>query len=202
MIWPKSFKPFILLCTAAVSCSLFPRFCAGQRSNSSTSSCSTFGSCGSFGLCNSQSSPICSCLQGFVPSNTEEWDAGNWTNGCMRRIHLKCEENNGTSNGTREDGFLKLQSLKIPGYSDRWVGPENECGGRCLSNCSCIAYGFDVGIGCMFWRGTLMDIQKFPTGSASSGSDLYIRLAISELGELFLAFFDNVLFVSRVYFIC
>ncbi|KZV55195.1 hypothetical protein F511_12782 [Dorcoceras hygrometricum] len=157
------------------------RFHVGQGSNSSTNSCTTYGKCGSFGLCNSQNSPICSCLPGFVPNNIQEWDAGNWTNGCMRRIHMKCEDNNGTNNGIREDGFLKLQSLKIPGYSDRWVGPENECGGRCLSNCSCMAYGFDVGIGCMFWRGTLMDIQKFPTGSASTGSDLYIRLAISEL---------------------
>ncbi|KAI3473472.1 hypothetical protein Pfo_031385 [Paulownia fortunei] len=69
--------------------------------------------------------------------------------------------------------------MKISGYSDRWFGPQNQCGGRCLRNCSCIAYGFDVGIGCMFWSGTLIDIQKFPSGSG--GSDLYIRVANSEL---------------------
>ncbi|KAL0305846.1 UNVERIFIED_CONTAM: G-type lectin S-receptor-like serine/threonine-protein kinase [Sesamum radiatum] len=70
--------------------------------------------------------------------------------------------------------------MKISGYSARWFGPEDQCQGRCLTNCSCIAYGFDVGIGCMFWSGPLIDVQIFPGGS---GSDLYIRVANSELGK-------------------
>ncbi|KAK4439264.1 G-type lectin S-receptor-like serine/threonine-protein kinase [Sesamum alatum] len=162
--------------------SFLPRFCTPQGNNTSTSSnsCETYGKCGPFGSCNSQDSPICTCLRGFYPMNNQEWSSGNWSSGCVRRVPLNCEGNNGTSNGSGEDGFLKLEKMKISGYSARWVGPQDQCEGRCLGNCSCIAYGFDNGIGCMFWSGTLIDIQIFPSGS---GSDLYIRMAKSELAR-------------------
>ncbi|KAL6546692.1 hypothetical protein OROMI_022413 [Orobanche minor] len=160
---------------------LCPDFGAAQGNGSSGNPCDTYGRCGAFGICNSQNSPICSCLQGFYPRNSAEWDSGNWTSGCDRRVPLNCDGNNGTANAGREDSFLRLPRMKMSGYSDRWPGSEDQCQGRCLSNCSCIAYGFDIGIRCMFWsNGTLIDIQKFPSGSG--GSDLHIRLADSELG--------------------
>ncbi|KAI3466616.1 hypothetical protein Pfo_023279 [Paulownia fortunei] len=177
MIRDKNHRPLLLL-TVIILYSFYPRFCTAQNNSSSSNTCETYGRCGAFGSCNSQDSPLCTCLQGFDPNNEQEWAAGNWTSGCVRRVSLSCEGNNGTTNGSREDGFLKLQMMKISGYSSRWFGPENQCEGRCLRNCSCIAYAFDVGIGCMFWSGTLMDTQKFPSGS---GSDLYIRVANSEL---------------------
>ncbi|XP_051125772.1 G-type lectin S-receptor-like serine/threonine-protein kinase At1g11330 isoform X2 [Andrographis paniculata] len=161
----------LVLFSATVVAAIWPRVCTAQENNT----CDTHARCGAFGSCNSHDSPICSCLQGFYPRNAQEWDAGNWTSGCVRKVPLNCESNN----GGREDAFLRLQEMKISGYSDRWFGPAVQCEGRCLSNCSCIAYGYDVGIGCMFWRGALMDIQKFPSGSA--GSDLHIRVASSEL---------------------
>ncbi|KAK6120846.1 hypothetical protein DH2020_045411 [Rehmannia glutinosa] len=81
--------------------------------------------------------------------NQGEWDSGNWTSGCVRRVPLSCEGNNGITNGGREeDGFLRLPRMKMSGYSDRWSGTEDQCEGRCLSNCSCIAYGFDDEIRC------------------------------------------------------
>ncbi|KAK6145652.1 hypothetical protein DH2020_022472 [Rehmannia glutinosa] len=121
---------------------------------------------------------------GFEPENKQEWDSGNWTSGCVRKIPLNCRGNNNIStsnNGSREDGFLKIQSIKVPGYSTRWFGPEKECPGLCLMNCSCIAYAHDSDLGCMFWNSTLFDIQKFPIGLSSS--DLYFRVANSELGK-------------------
>ncbi|XP_051128578.1 G-type lectin S-receptor-like serine/threonine-protein kinase At1g11330 [Andrographis paniculata] len=147
--------------------------CAAQ----SRDSCDAFGRCGPFGSCDQHDSPICSCLQGFDPRNNREWDAGNWSSGCVRKVSLNC---GGTANGGKADGFLRLGMMKITGYSDRWIGPEDQCEGRCLMNCSCVAYAFDVGIGCMFWTGTLIDVQKFASGS---GSDLHIRVANSELGQ-------------------
>ncbi|RVW76141.1 G-type lectin S-receptor-like serine/threonine-protein kinase [Vitis vinifera] len=42
-----------------------------------------------------------------------------------------------------------------------------------------MAYSYYTGIGCMSWSGNLIDVQKF----GSSGTDLYIRVAYSELAE-------------------
>ncbi|KAG8385650.1 hypothetical protein BUALT_Bualt03G0067200 [Buddleja alternifolia] len=178
---PAEIPSFLLfLFTAIIAlCAFSSRFCIAQVNSSSSNSCATYGRCGYYGSCNSLNSPICTCLRGFDPRNKQEWDTGNWTSGCVRRVPLNCESNNGST--TRVDGFLKLQMMKISVYSDRWSGPEGECEGRCLRNCSCMAYGYDVGIGCMFWSGSLIDVQNFPS---SSGSDLYIRVANSELGIL------------------
>ena len=59
--------------------------------NAVKSECDVYGTCGAFGSCNSQTSPFCSCLPGFEPKNTEEWNRGNWTSGCLRRTPLQCE---------------------------------------------------------------------------------------------------------------
>ncbi|CAI9756534.1 unnamed protein product [Fraxinus pennsylvanica] len=136
------------------------------------------GTCGQFGNCDSQNSPICTCLQGFYPKDEGEWKAENWTSGCVRRRQLQCETNNGSNSGNKEDRFWKLEMTKVPDYGDRQPGRESECEGLCLKNCSCIAYAHDAGIGCMFWTGSLVNIQKF-----SGGSDLFIRLANSEFGH-------------------
>ena len=47
-------------------------------------------SVGAFGSCDPQNSPICSCIHGFEPKNTEEWNRENWTSGCVRRTSLQC----------------------------------------------------------------------------------------------------------------
>jgi hypothetical protein len=144
--------------------------------------CDVYGRCGAFGSCNSKNSPICSCLRGFEPKNAEEWNRGNWTSGCVRRTPLQCERmNNGSERGKKE-GFLKLTMMKVPDLEDWSSDFEEKCGTQCLENCSCIAYAFDSGIGCMTWTRSLIDVQKFSTG----GADLYVRLAYSELGGLFL----------------
>ncbi|KAL2335934.1 hypothetical protein Fmac_010380 [Flemingia macrophylla] len=149
------------------------------------SDCDVYGMCGPFGVCNSKSSPICTCLRVFEPRNKGEWDRRNWSSGCIRRETLQCERvKNGSKDG-KQDEFLKLQMAKVP---DRALGSptkdgspsgDGDCRTLCFSNCSCIAFAFESGVGCILWSSELHDIQTFSDG----GVDLYIRLAYTELGE-------------------
>ncbi|KAL2248563.1 UNVERIFIED_CONTAM: G-type lectin S-receptor-like serine/threonine-protein kinase [Sesamum indicum] len=161
--------------------SFCPRFSSAQGNNNATrNACESYGECGAFGSCNSEVSPICACLRGFEPSNKQEWDSGNWSRGCVRSVALNCQES--TSDGRRKDGFVKIDMVKVPVYAQRWFGSKSECPRLCLKDCSCVAYGHNSDLGCMFWNNTLMDIRKFQSGSGS-GSDLYLRVANSELGK-------------------
>ncbi|RYR10591.1 hypothetical protein Ahy_B05g079027 [Arachis hypogaea] len=142
-----------------------------------SSVCDVYGECGPFGICDPKNSPICSCLRGFEPKNAQEWNKQNWSSGCVRKKPLQCDErvrNNGSS-----DGFVKLQNVKVPDFSQWLSSIAYDCRTECLANCSCIAYTYDSGIGCMLWCGNLMDIQQFSMG----GIDLYIRVSSSELEE-------------------
>ncbi|CAI9756532.1 unnamed protein product [Fraxinus pennsylvanica] len=142
--------------------------------------CDVYGTCGPFGSCNALSSPICSCLRGFQPKNSEEWGSGNWSGGCVRSKPLLCDRNNNTSSGGKEDGFLRLLSMKVPDFPEQGPSrPVEECRSLCSMNCSCIAYARDTNLGCMFWSQELIDVQQF----SNVGEDLYIRLASSELDE-------------------
>ncbi|CAN4122493.1 unnamed protein product [Withania somnifera] len=96
--------------------------------------------------------------------------------GCIRRTPLNCQ------NG---DGFLKYTGIKLPDtqYSRFDVSMSlQECEKVCLKNCSCMAYSnLDIrngGSGCLLWYGDLIDIRELP-----GGEDIYIRMAISELGS-------------------
>ncbi|KAJ6416472.1 hypothetical protein OIU84_002351 [Salix udensis] len=116
--------------------------------------CDFYGKCGAFGRCDAQNSPICRCLDG-----------------------------NGSEVG-KEDGFMKLETMKVPTFAEYWSylpssGYEQACKDECLKNCSCVAYSYYNGFGCMAWTGNLIDIQKFP----EEGTDLNIRLAYTELGN-------------------
>ncbi|KAL5178312.1 G-type lectin S-receptor-like serine/threonine-protein kinase [Glycine soja] len=148
---------------------------------SQESDCDVYGMCGPFTSCNAQSSPICSCLKGFEPRNKEEWNRQNWTGGCVRRTQLQCErvKDHNTSRDTKEDGFLKLQMVKVPDFPEGSPVEPDICRSQCLENCSCVAYTHDDGIGCMSWTGNLLDIQQFSEG----GLDLYIRVAHTELDK-------------------
>eukprot|EP00262_Sarcandra_glabra_P019533 TRINITY_DN7388_c0_g1_i1.p1 TRINITY_DN7388_c0_g1~~TRINITY_DN7388_c0_g1_i1.p1 ORF type:complete len:479 (+),score=50.48 TRINITY_DN7388_c0_g1_i1:55-1491(+) len=139
--------------------------------------CEIYGKCGPFGICNVLDSPICSCLEGFEPRNGEEWKMENWSGGCVRRTELGCGGN--SSSGGR-DGFLRIGEVKSPDKSYWRVGvDEEDCEVFCLNNCTCWAYAYVSGIGCMHWGGDLVDIQLF---SGLGRNDLFVRLASSELG--------------------
>ncbi|KAL2933859.1 hypothetical protein RDABS01_016978 [Bienertia sinuspersici] len=136
--------------------------------------CDLYGNCGAFGTCNPLSTPVCKCLKGFAPKSTEEWKKGNWSSGCVRGASLQCG-----IEGRKQDGFSKLRNVKVPDHTEWSVGLNQvECRTQCLKNCSCLAYAYDAGAGCMYWSTDLIDIQEFPSG----GLDLYLRLPHSELG--------------------
>ncbi|CAM8921507.1 unnamed protein product [Rhodiola kirilowii] len=145
------------------------------------SECDVYAKCGVFGICNANKFPVCSCVRGFEPENAGEWKAGNRTSGCRRASQLKCDRiRNVTGQASDEDdGFLKLQKVKVPDRTEWWPYSEINCSSNCLKNCSCIAYSFDRGIGCMTWSGGLIDVQEF----AAVGTDLYLRVAHSELSK-------------------
>lgn len=137
--------------------------------------CDFYGKCGEFSSCNPLKSPICQCLRGFTPKNAGEWSSGNWSSGCVRETPLQC----GTGE-KQQDGFLVLSRVKIPDLTEWLAGlSKSDCKTQCLENCSCLAYAYDVGAGCMYWSRDLIDIQELP----SDGVDLYIRLPVSELGN-------------------
>jgi hypothetical protein len=148
------------------------------------SECDVYGICGTFATCNSLSSPICSCLRGFEPRNIGEWNRKNWTGGCIRRTPLQCERVDNKTASRKEDGFLKLQIIKVPDFAEGLTVTSDICRNLCLKNCSCLAYSHNDGIGCMSWTENLLDIQQLQIG----GLDLYVRVAYAELGTLYALF--------------
>ncbi|KAK4587978.1 hypothetical protein RGQ29_019110 [Quercus rubra] len=142
--------------------------------------CDVYGKCGAFGTCDPKNTPICSCFQGFEPNNLEEWNQGNWTSGCVRRAQLQCERVNTGGEEGKKDEFLKLKMMKVPDIAVWSSATEKKCGEQCLENCSCIAYAYETGVGCMSWTDKVIDAQQF----SSLGVDLYIRVAYSELDKV------------------
>ncbi|XP_048132046.1 G-type lectin S-receptor-like serine/threonine-protein kinase At1g61370 isoform X2 [Rhodamnia argentea] len=144
--------------------------------------CEMYGTCGLFGVCNSLNSPICRCIDGFVPKSNGEWNNGNWTGGCARETELNCQKNTSTSAPTnvKKDAFWQMSRMKLPDSGDYLsdIGDQEGCESWCLSNCSCLAYSYVGTIGCMVWSKDLIDLQELPT----AGEDLFVRVAHVKAG--------------------
>ncbi|KAI7981992.1 G-type lectin S-receptor-like serine/threonine-protein kinase [Camellia lanceoleosa] len=139
-----------------------------------TDNCDTYASCGAYGSCNIGNNPVCGCLNKFMPRDPKNWERGDWSDGCVRRISLDCQ------NG---DGFIKYSGVKLPDTRFSWFDISmtlEACGQRCLGNCSCMAYAtLDIrggGSGCLLWFNELIDIRDYSEG----GQDVYVRMASSE----------------------
>ncbi|KAG5255094.1 G-type lectin S-receptor serine/threonine-protein kinase [Salix suchowensis] len=139
-----------------------------------TDNCDRYALCGANGFCNIQSSPVCGCLNGFVPKSPADWDMTDWSNGCVRKTPLNCSG----------DGFRKLAGVKMPETKSMWFSNTmnlRECKNKCLEKCNCTAYSnLDIrngGSGCMLWFGDLIDIRVF----SENEQEIYIRMAGSEL---------------------
>ncbi|KAI3459637.1 hypothetical protein Pfo_016300 [Paulownia fortunei] len=128
--------------------------------------CDVYGKCGPFGSCNAQDKPICICWPGF--------------DGCTRKTPFLCEKNNSIVKMEKQDTFFMLTTVKLPDRAKWSPTSEADCGNLCLNNCSCMAYAYYAGIGCMLWTKSLFDVHKF----SKSGAGLYIRLAYSELDNM------------------
>ncbi|XP_059438060.1 G-type lectin S-receptor-like serine/threonine-protein kinase At4g27290 isoform X1 [Corylus avellana] len=140
--------------------------------------CENYGLCGAYATCNINNSSICACLEGFLPKSPNHWGSVDWSDGCVRRTPLECNDG---------DGFMKRTGLKLPDTSSSWYDKSmtlQQCERMCLNNCSCTAYAsLDVrggGSGCLLWFGSLIDIREL----GEAGQDLYIRMATTELDHL------------------
>lgn len=138
--------------------------------------CDRYALCGAYGSCNINNSPACGCLEGFIPKFPQDWNAADWSHGCVRKVPLKCRDG---------EGFLKYSGIKLPDTRESWYNMTmdlNECKKLCLKNCSCTAYSsWDArggGRGCILWFVELIDIREYP----ENGQDIYIRMDASELG--------------------
>ncbi|XP_057521325.1 G-type lectin S-receptor-like serine/threonine-protein kinase SD1-13 [Amaranthus tricolor] len=161
--------------------------------------CDVYGTCGVFGSCNPKKSPICRCLKGFSPLNSEEWSNGNWSRGCVRNNPLLCGDEAG------KDGFLMLSTVKLPDFAI-WLKGVNpsDCRKQCLENCSCLGYTYDNGAGCLYWNTDLIDIQELKM----SGVSLYLRLSHFDLvgnrtkikGIIAAAIISNAAFIALFIF--
>nr|XP_016473595.1 PREDICTED: G-type lectin S-receptor-like serine/threonine-protein kinase At4g27290 [Nicotiana tabacum] len=139
--------------------------------------CDDYKLCGAYGSCNSQDSPVCGCLDKFVPKDTEDWRKTDWSGGCVRRTALNCLQG---------DVFLKYSHIKLPDTRNSWCNVTmtlEECKNICSKNCSCMAYSnLDIrngGSGCLLWFENLLDIRQVP----NEEQDIYIRMAGSESGR-------------------
>ncbi|KAL9670856.1 hypothetical protein QQ045_008415 [Rhodiola kirilowii] len=140
--------------------------------------CDTYNWCGNNAKCNTNSSPSCSCLKGYVPKAQKDWDIAEFSSGCILRTDLGC------GNG---DGFVKHSDVKVPDTRNTWSTRKmtlRECRMNCLMNCSCTAYAtWDIrngGSGCINWLGELRDIREY----SGYGQEIYLKLPSSEVGRV------------------
>nr|AWW15240.1 S-domain receptor kinase [Leavenworthia alabamica] len=138
--------------------------------------CDIYQLCGPYAYCDMNTSPMCNCIEGFVPNNSEKWESGNPSDRCQRKMQLTCGG----------DNFVQLSNMKLPATTpailDKRIGL-NDCKKRCVRNCSCTAYAnADVrngGWGCLIWIGEFTDIRNYVVG----GQDLYVRVSSADIGR-------------------
>ncbi|XP_035821058.1 S-locus-specific glycoprotein S13 [Zea mays] len=147
--------------------------------------CDHYNRCGHSGVCNQTAASTawpCSCVQGFVPVSSSDWDGRDPSGGCRRNVSLDCGDNGTT------DGFVRLPGVKLPDTLNSSLDTSitlDECRARCLANCSCVAYaaadvqggGDDVGTGCIMWPENLTDLRY-----VAGGQTLYLRQATPPSG--------------------
>ncbi|CAL5406529.1 unnamed protein product [Camellia sinensis] len=135
--------------------------------------CTVYAFCGAFSSCN-QNVPICTCIEGFEPRTQVDWELGDHSGGCVRKIPLQCENR-------RNDKFSVVPNIGFPVNSEL-ITVENideyECELTCLRNCSCSAYAYDNR--CLIWGGGLFNLGQLSSDD-KSGRDLHVRVAASQL---------------------
>nr|GMD96452.1 G-type lectin S-receptor-like serine/threonine-protein kinase At4g27290 [Ipomoea batatas] len=139
--------------------------------------CDKYGICGPYGSCDNNKSPVCGCLDKFVPRDTVLWGSSDFSGGCVRRTPL---------NNSSSDGFKRYSGLKLP---DTNVSTSHknmtlqDCNHACFNNLSCMAYSTLIisngENGCLLWFDDLIDIRVVIIHE--DGQDLYIRMASSDL---------------------
>ncbi|KAK7312937.1 hypothetical protein VNO77_37205 [Canavalia gladiata] len=156
--------------------------------------CDYYNNCGPFGICVIGNAPVCKCLDGFKPKSLQNWTQMNWNQGCVHNQTWRCGDK-------EKDGFHKFSNVKAPDTERSWVNASmtlDECKDKCWGNCSCTAFGnSDIregGSGCAIWFGDLLDLRLI----ANAGQDLYIRLAVPEIGMCFDFYFITLEFKRQL----
>ncbi|XP_047306887.1 G-type lectin S-receptor-like serine/threonine-protein kinase At2g19130 [Impatiens glandulifera] len=136
--------------------------------------CEIYAFCGEYGGCNQFSLVTCKCLNGFEPKFQQEWQNGNFSNGCVRRIPLECNQ------GRNDDNvFGNISNIRLPANSiSKSAKSFEECESACLDSCSCTGYTFDNE--CLIWEEDLLNIQYLSLGDIL-GRQLHFRISKREL---------------------
>ncbi|GMN64662.1 hypothetical protein TIFTF001_033732 [Ficus carica] len=75
-----------------------------------------------------------------------------------------------------------MLSMSMVEYKHPWeAGSLYECEAKCLNNCSCTAYDYDIG--CSVWTGDLVNLKQLGDGD-SDRMTLHLRLAASDYRKL------------------
>ncbi|KAL4281956.1 hypothetical protein GQ457_03G005930 [Hibiscus cannabinus] len=144
--------------------------------------CSVFDACGTSGVCNNKNRVPCKCLPGFKPQALENWNNGDFSEGCIRKYPV-CDQYGGKD-------FLKLSMMKVPKPASILGVNETECRRKCLDTCHCQAYSFSETEGylrgqtsnytCGIWTD---DLKNFQESYVIRGLDLNLRVPLSETGN-------------------
>ncbi|KAH6776067.1 hypothetical protein C2S52_013628 [Perilla frutescens var. hirtella] len=138
--------------------------------------CSEYNTCGKFGVCNSKGTPICKCPPGFSPVSSEDWNAGQYSEGCERAPAL-CSQ---------KKSFLNILLMRVGGGFKEFDEAQNEesCKEKCLDECNCQAYYFKdddtIGRGtettrnCWIW---MTDVENLHHDSMDTSINLSLRVS-------------------------
>ncbi|KAB2607880.1 G-type lectin S-receptor-like serine/threonine-protein kinase [Pyrus ussuriensis x Pyrus communis] len=111
--------------------------------------CAVQGSCGVFSICNGQNYVRCGCLEGFKPKVRENWELGDFSDGCVRKIPFHCSPG---------DLFRSIAVDEYPkNFKEIFDVSIDQCRLECLINCSCIAFSYNFSGSCRvyMWTGDL-----------------------------------------------
>ncbi|KAK3032638.1 hypothetical protein RJ639_036598 [Escallonia herrerae] len=138
--------------------------------------CDDYANCGPNSICDTSDPQVCSCLTGYVPKSTQDWDMLLRYGGCFRANPLDCPKG---------EEFIELTGMRTPDLLQFWMKASmslEECRLECLNNCTCTAYASasGAGSGCLLWFGDLIDIRKL---KEYGNQKLYIRAAAMDQGN-------------------
>lgn len=125
--------------------------------------------CGAFGVCTSAGT--CGCIDGYQPSDTNEWKLGHFVSGCSRITPSNCRD------GISTDLFILSGNLQeLPDQpKDTRAETSQDCEATCLSNCQCVAYSYDHSE-CKIWYEKLLNLTS---ANNMLQAKIYIRIGTS-----------------------
>lgn len=138
--------------------------------------CGAVSTCGTFATCRSDTKHTCRCLPGFEPKLKEEWDSGDYSNGCQRKSEICIKEE------VEARDFLTI-NMKVRKTSNIVkINGVEECQIKCLESCTCKAYVVISTIRsdpvCGIWEDDLQSIWEYTDG----GANVNVRVKRFDIG--------------------